>query len=403
MLPNELTAQQFQAYPPEARQVAIRELPLMRQLPLSYLPLLLRELILYDWKFPAERKEIDGQFSYLGSMNAAQLAAAMRPFFAIKLSPALAQIDWVNDPIRFSEDFSKYLWETHQMDHFREASIAFIHGAHAAQPAEPLPVPRLGMVILGEDVKTTQYPLFRKLKRRGVHFTNVRPANGREMLFAALDKRASAHAIPYAHWHIDGGNTVPLRHAQEHPAVARVSYSALLPVRDRIINMMVRTMASGTGPEMLRTKLALMNPAEVGMPEKGDAGILSRFQLSLLTEGSGTQIFSTTFVQWAAREALRRAQPLTLLAHYTPRQRDAVIRSPGPEPLPTDPEASLIDADMGAFYIWIDQQRLSGAEQSGFVAWFEGHNEAVAIGPKLKPGTAVDTGITLSDILDEVA
>lgn len=398
MLPNELTAQQFQAYPPEARSIAVRELPLMRQLPLSYLPLLLRELILYDWKFPAERKEIDGQFSYLGSMSAAQLATAMRPFFAIKLSPALAQLDWVNDPIRFSEEFSKHLWETHQMDHFREASIEFIHRAHAAQPAERLPLPRLGMVILGEDVKTTQYPLFRKLRRRGVHFTNVHPQNGREILFAELEKRASAHAIPYAHWHIDGGNAGP-----GHPAITRVSYSALLPIRDRLLTMMVRTMANGSGPEMLRTKLALMNPSEVGMPDKNDAGILSRFQLSLLTEGSGTQIFSTTFVQWAAREALRRAQPLTLLAHYTPRQRDAVIRAPGPEPLPTDPEASLIDADMGAFYIWIDQQRLTGAEQSGFVAWFEGHNQAVAIGPTLKAGTAVDTGITLSDILDKVA
>ena len=41
--------------------------------------------------------------------------------------------------------------------------------------------------------------------------------------------------------------------------------------------------------------------------------MLNRFQLSLLTEGSGTQVFSTTFVQWAAREALRRAQPLTLV------------------------------------------------------------------------------------------
>ena len=39
--------------------------------------------------------------------------------------------------------------------------------------------------------------------------------------------------------------------------------------------------------------------------------VLERFKVSLLTEGSGTQIFSTSFAQWAAREALRRAQPLT--------------------------------------------------------------------------------------------
>lgn len=397
MLPDELTSQKFQAYPPEARQLAVRELPLMRQLPLSYLPLLLRELIVYDWKFPAERKEIDNQFSYLGAMSTAQLAAAMRPFSSIRLSAALEQLDWVNDPSRFSEEFSKLLWETHQMDHFREASIEFIHALNASRPAETLPAARLGIVIMGEDVRTTKYPLFVKLRRHGTHFTNVAPENGRKLLFAALERRASAHRIPYAHWHIDGGGAGPA-----HPDIVHVSYSALLPVRDRLLTFMVRTMASGAGPELLRTKLFSMRPSEVGLPDQDDAAVLSRFQLSLLTEGSGTQIFSTTFVQWAAREALRRAQPLTVLAHYTPRQRDAVIRAPNGETPATDPEASLIDADMGAFYIWIDQQRLSGADQAGFLAWFEGHNEAVAIGPKFKPGTTESGRLTLDSILQSL-
>ena len=49
--------------------------------------------------------------------------------------------------------------------------------------------------------------------------------------------------------------------------------------------------------------------------------MLNHFQLKLLTEGSGTQIFSTTFAQWTAREALRRAQPLTMLVRFAPRQR----------------------------------------------------------------------------------
>ncbi|HEX7361322.1 MAG TPA: hypothetical protein VF283_12595 [Bryobacteraceae bacterium] len=398
MLPNELTAERFDAYPSEARALAVRELPLMRQLPLSYLPLLLREVIDYDWKFPAERKEIDDQFSYLGAMSRQQLAARMLAFVQIKMSPALGKIDWVNDPIRFSEELSKHLWETHQMDHFRQASIAFIHGLHVARPAKPLPLARLAMVIIGEDVQTTNYPLFRKLRRQGTHFTNVLPANGRKALFQALQERASAHPIPYAHWHIDGGNVRTSR-----ADIAAVSYEALLPVRDKLLSKMVNIMSGGSGPELLRTKLALMRPGEFGLPDQGDAQILSRFQLSLLTEGSGTQIFSTTFVMWAAREALRRAQPLTVLAHYTPRQRDAIIQAPTGKPPVTDPQSSLIDADIGAYYTWIDQQRLSGAAQSGFLAWFEAHKQAVAIGPKWKPGTTESGSVGLADVVKELA
>ena len=36
---------------------------------------------------------------------------------------------------------------------------------------------------------------------------------------------------------------------------------------------------------------------------------------------------------------------------------------------------------MGAYYTWLNQQRLSGASQAAFLAWFEDHEEAVAIGP----------------------
>src|SRR5207342_3750439 len=74
----------------------------------------------------------------------------------------------------------------------------------------------------------------------------------------------------------------------------------------------------GMGPEELRTHLAKLTPADLGL--SGDP-VLGRFQVKLLTEGSGTQIFSTTFAQWTAREALRRAQPLTLVVRFAPRQR----------------------------------------------------------------------------------
>src|SRR5262249_45234803 len=66
----------------------------------------------------------------------------------------------------------------------------------------------------------------------------------------------------------------------------------------------------GVGPEALGTILAQMRPADLGLTGEGNRpreAVLDRFAVSLLTEGSGTQIFSTSFAQWAAREALRRA------------------------------------------------------------------------------------------------
>src|SRR3954451_23016044 len=103
MLPRELTAGQFSHYPPQARSMAQAHLALFQQLPLTFLPLLLRELIGYDWKFPAERKELDNQFAYLSPLTPEQLQKEFAAFTKLRLSPDLEQVDWVNAPAQFSE------------------------------------------------------------------------------------------------------------------------------------------------------------------------------------------------------------------------------------------------------------------------------------------------------------
>ena len=159
------------------------------------------------------------------------------------------------------------------------------------------------------------------------------------------------------------------------------------------------------GSEALRTALARMRPEDVGLSGTGELGVLNHFQLSLLTEGSGTQIFSTTFVQWAAREALRRAQPVTLLVHFTPRQRESssqeMLSEASRKPA-LDPEGSLIDADMGGYYTWINLRRLTGATEGRFLVWFEGHNEALAIAPDQPKGTESTATIGLDKLIAEL-
>ena len=202
--------------------------------------------------------------------------------------------------------------------------------------------------------------------------------------------RAKAHPGPYEHWYIDGGEAV-----DHSAALTCVSYNALEPARAALLRKMQTEIdRPGMGPEALRTLLAQMRPADLGMDREASSKpkdeVLERFEISLLTEGSGTQIFSTSFAQWAAREALRRAQPLTLLVRFAPRQRqkpmNELLSATDARP-DLDFVGSLVDADMGAYYNWINQQRLPGAEQSSFLVWFEGHNQALGIGPSMPRGT----------------
>jgi hypothetical protein len=219
-------------------------------------------------------------------------------------------------------------------------------------------------------------------------------------LLDAAAARAQAHPAPYAHWYVDGGREEPV--AGE--GLVRFSYDSLAPARAALQDKMQRTFQSGMGPEAFRTLLARMRPAELGMADGPDA-VLSRFQVSVLTEGSGTQIFSTTFVQWAAREAFRRAQPVTLLLRFAPRQRarpmNELLAETQRKP-ELDPQGSLVDADMGAYYTWLNQQRLAGADRSSFLVWFEGHNEAVAIGPAWARAGESSSPVDLRQLVKQV-
>jgi hypothetical protein len=68
-----------------------------------------------------------------------------------------------------------------------------------------------------------------------------------------------------------------------------------------------------------------------------------------------------------------------------------------------DPLGSLMDADLGAYYNWINQQRLAGADQSAFLVWFENHGEAVAIGPAMPRGTESTSPTDLRELLSLIA
>lgn len=397
MQPRDLQPESFAAYPPLARQLAIANLPVFRKLSLSFLASLLLEVRDYDFRFPEERRAIDGELSVLSNLSPQQVGAWFAPFAGISLSPKLERLDWVGHPDVFLEEESAWLWTTQQQDAFRAAALQYQTNLLKAVPVPPLPVFRLGIAVIGQGVASWEAPLFRDLRPHGTWFGQVQPENGLKALLALVESRAAAHPVPYGHWYIDGGGAAP--HSDR---LTCVSWAGLQCVRSALLNYMQKEIRQpGMGPEQLRSELARLKLSDLGVSTTGDP-VLDRFQLKVFTEGSGTQIFSTTFAQWTAHEALRRAQPLTMLVRFAPRQRqrpmNEMLSNTGAGP-DLDPAGSLVDADMGAWYNWINQQRLQGYEQSVFIAWFEGHNQALVIAPTLPRGTESSTVVDLPKLI----
>lgn len=402
MRPSELSLKSFASYPPHARSLAIQNLALLQRLPLAFDAVLLREVSGYDWRFPAERRMLDDQFAYLNKLSAAQQDAILYGFSTINLSPALVAMDWVSDPQAFLDALTAHLWSTHQIGNFRDAASHFVDAWRNAIP-EPAPsIPRLSIVFLDDQLANPSYRLFRKLRPHGVTFSAVDPTDAWPAVLAVASNRATKSPIDYGHWYIDGDSPDPS--ADSH--LTQVSWEEIDIIRQGVLARMRKVVSSGHGgPEEARTLLAETTSRDLGLTGAQMDEVLTRFQVSVLTEGSGTQIFSTTFVQWTGREALRRAQPCTLVLRYTPRLRQKSMNeliSGTSDKNEVDGAGSLIDADMGAYYTWIDQQRLAGADQSSFVAWSQAHKQAIVIGPGMAKGTESSNVPTMRKVLSYV-
>jgi hypothetical protein len=393
MLPIELSAQKFSAYPPQAQKMAIRNLDTLRTIPLPLLAAILREMITLDWRFPAERQTLDAQCTYLASLSVAARADLLRAFTAIVLPSEMSSHDWVNHPQQFLEEMTAQLWASHQMDAFHAAADNYAAAIRAGAPDPSPAIPRLAVAILNEGVHKPGYPLFRKLRPHGVYFPQATSEGGVSVIFDCIRKRATDHPSEFNHWFIDGSEDAQ----QNDNLLSQVSWTGSFSVREAILQQMHAIIASGTGgPEMLRTRMAEWAPSFVS------DSVLERFTRSVYAEGSGTQIFSTVFAEWAARESLRHAQPLTLAVRFGPRQRQQpmnVMLTANSNREESDPEGSLVDADMSAYYTWINLTRLSGSEQSRFLAWSQAHNQAIAIGPGLPRGTESAQPMSLVQLL----
>jgi hypothetical protein len=400
MMPTQLKTADFGSYPPLARQVATGNLELFHRLPLAFVAILLREIIAYDWRFPAERRQIDGQLHLLGKLSSSELTQKMAGFNSIRLNPELERTGLVTNPSGFMEQLTAWLWSTHQMDAFHQTADRYASYLSDAMPVPEPASPRLGIIVVGQGVDKAEAPLFRKLRPSGVYLTQVKPEGGLEVLLSAAAKRVTAESRVFAHWYIDGGTPLPA------PPLTQISYAGLERPRTLLLERTQQAIQSGSmGPERLRSLLAQMKPEDVGLQGSPETSVLNHFQLTLLTEGSGAQIFATTFAQWAARECLRRAQPETLVVRYAPRQQQQPMNEmlSGAKPGAPDPQGSLVDADMGSYYTWINMRRLSGAERLRFLVWFEGHREAVVIGPGLPRGTTSDSAMDMRQVLGLLA
>lgn len=394
--PAQLAPAAFARYAPAARQFAIQHLDLLRRLPLSVCPSFLKQIQDLDTSFPAERASLLWQCNALEALPHEQLDSLLAPFAAIRLSPSLQSADWLHAPAPFISQLTAHLWSTGQLDAFRSATRALF----AVIPPPENTAHRRAFIILGGDLQPPSGSVLRKLAKHGTLLTALRHESARDELWQIATQPATVSTNSYAHWYVDGGEPWP---GTIPAGFNSIAYPTLGPLRKHVLERMESTLAApGGGPEQMRDRLAAVAPAELSSSLTTTDPVLARFYTELFTQSSGPQVFSTSFVQWTGRELARRAQPETLILRYAARQthRDLNQMFATDSQPSLDPAGSFRDAEMGAFYNWLEMRRITAAGKLTFCAWIEAHSTAVILSANAPAGNTCTTPMTLRQALE---
>jgi hypothetical protein len=155
--------------------------------------------------------------------------------------------------------------------------------------------------------------------------------------------------------------------ASDAAALTGLSYERLLPYRDALMRALFSRIQSGVeSPQAFAAYARSLKLA----PEPGAlvnaADIVQTFVRDVLLTGNGTLFVNNTFVEWAAVQALRRAQPRLLVTRYGVRDRlkpfSSLLLFSQPRrsdriPIVDDPVGSFIDVEQLSYYVWLHAEK----------------------------------------------
>ena len=189
-----------------------------------------------------------------------------------------------------------------------------------------------------------------------------------------------------------------------------LSYDRLRPYRDDLTRALNRKIQSGVeSPQAFAAyarSLQIVPPAGTLLYAPD---ILLAFVRDVLITGNGTLLMNNTFVEWAAIQALRRAQPRILVTRFGVRDKlkpfSSMVLFSQPRatdqiPVAQDPVGSFIDVEQLSYYVWLNAEKNPAYRKKTLYLFLaEGVDEMLAI--RSDAPIAAQSGLTparLSDV-----
>jgi len=411
----------------DAAALARTHSELLARLPATVSAFILVELQKWPLLFPPEQQYQRALLDVLSRIPSSELDQSAAGIARIEADAGASRIGERN-PARFQDEAQAVLRKRGLFVAWRTEVDGFFQRIDPALEAQLYPADaprRLIVQIYGREIAVQRDRMWNRFKRTGarVPLDLGGATDAGEFLATVFGAPRSRGAVPpllNAAWIIEAHDALhALCDSKPSDALTGLSYDRLRGYRDDLTRTLNAKIQSGVeSPQAFAayTRSLRITPAPGAMLRADD--VLVAFVRDVLLTGNGTMIVNNTFVEWAAAQALRRAQPRMLVTRYGVRDKlkpfSSMImfsqaRPTDHLPVVQDPAGSFIDVEQLSYYVWVNAEKnpaYRGKTLYLFLA--EGVDEMLAIGPetgtapatKMAPARLEDVCATMARWLD---
>jgi hypothetical protein len=404
----------------EAAALAKEHRQTLDRLPSTVRASLLVELHKWGTLFPAERTY---QRALLGHLSGVTGAEADRLFAGIAKIEADAGVRGMggSDPGKFQDETLALLRKKRLLFQWRGEIEKLFQQIDPVLERQLYPADaprRLVVQLYGSGISIQTDKLWERFKGTGfrIPLTLEGGAAGAEGFLRPLfgGGMMTADTSRLESWFVESGDGL----STFGESGTSLSYARLRGYRDELTRALYEKVQRGVeSPQAFAAYARSLKIAPGPGVLVHEAEVMQAFVRDVFLTGNGTLFVNNTFVEWAAVQALKRAQPRMLVARYGVRDKMKPFsslllfsqpRASDQIPEIEDPTGSFVDVEQLSYYVWLNAEKTAAyRNRTLYLFLAEGVDEMLAIrsdmiGPaaasatKLAPATLADVRQTMA-------
>ena len=349
----------------------------LRRLPLTFLPFVNQQLRQWEYLFPNERQSVERLVIYVAGLSEDQSTALFRD--VVSLEEKMGVRHWNFSTTEQTIESSSELARSPYFQEWRSAVQAVFdaadrhaNGARTTHGSQH----RVVLIELPKTLSLHPEKVWSHWQDGGKRVQLDLGTGGAGSLVSLLLGSRTPEAaqgllsyLPDRHadvWVIDAGrelvDAIVAGANTGNSGAVMLSYARLDTYRQNFSHEMNSIRKDLADADAVWDRLRKIDVSAWCPPEVASDAAVREFVRSVYLSGNGAVLFSNSFVEWTASEAIRRARPSVLAARFGVRSKPkpftgvAIFENQdqvNPLPAVDDIEGSAMDAEILALYIWL--------------------------------------------------